>query len=443
MRTTARAVPVPHPTARHLHLPLLLVLALVLWSVAPVALAEPSEEPAAERGYQAVGPEVTGGASLAQAPLIAPGIHLDSFAQGETEDRDGTGTVRYYRIAVSGGQRVHAAATISAPLFEDGLPEERQGLGLEAGFVDASGDSCTEKYEPNMGEFSTGDGPITATAMSSQSGWDGCAGEEMFLRVTRSGTRAADQALPVEIQVAIEPAGIGGGSPAVTEEIEDDGASPVPPASDEVLTPGRSFATATEVEPGSHVLSLTPGEVAMLRIEVGEGQRLRWRTEVTSQPEKAGYLVLAVRNAVRNTVTVRGGDQPLFGGTQVEGGGMAAPVDRGNRSSSISAVATAWLPGTHTVILQRTQLKEGADPASAEPITVVLTLELDGEVSPDAPEGTVLELGEPFLARGPLAALGLDTSGMRLLQLGGAGVLTMLGLLLGLASVLVLRRRRV
>ena len=74
---------------------------------------------------------------------------------------------------------------------------------------------------------------------------------------------------------------------------------------------------------------------------------------------------------------------------------------------------------------------------------MVLTLELDGEVSPDAPEGTVLELGEPFLARGPLAALGLDTSGMRLLQLGGAGVLTMLGLLLGLASVLVLRRRRV
>src|SRR5690606_36767511 len=102
MRTTARAVPVPHPTARQLHLPLLLVLALVLWSVAPVALAEPSEEPAAVRGYQAVGPAVTGGASLAQAPLIAHRNHHPTFAQGETEDRDGTGTVRYYRIAVSG-----------------------------------------------------------------------------------------------------------------------------------------------------------------------------------------------------------------------------------------------------------------------------------------------------------------------------------------------------
>lgn len=438
MRTTVRALPV----LRALPVPLVLALALVLWSAAPVALADPSEQPAAERAYRAVGPEVAGGASQAQAPMIAPGLHLDTFAKGSRDDMDDTGTVRFYRIAVGGGQRVHAAATIAAPPYPDGLPETPEDLGLDLALLTAGGDTCTDGGYADVGESYTGDGPVTSTVVSDVMGWDGCAGEQLFLRVTRTGGRAAEEPLPVEIQVAIEPVGIGGGAPSVTEPIVDDGASPVPPADEEELVPGRSFATAAEVEPGSYVLSLVPGEVAMLRLEVAEGQRLRWRVEVTSQPEQAGTLSLRVANAVRDQVTVDGGDLLLGGGDPVDGGGMTAPVDRGNRGSDVASIASTWLPGTHTVTLQRLQLSEGADPASAEPITVVLTLELDGEPAEDAPEGSVLELGEPFLERGPLARLGLDAAGVRLLQIGGAGALTLLGLLLGLSGVLVLRRRR-
>src|SRR5699024_3009132 len=192
-----------------------------------------------------------------------------------------TGTVKYYRIPVSSGQRVHAAATIAAPPYPDGVPEEADELSMAVTFVTAGDDVCEDDGLDGVGQTDTGDGPVTSTAVSGVVGWDGCPGEELFLRLTRTGTRAGDSPLPVEIQVAVEPAGVGGGSPAVTEEIEDSGAAPVPPETDEPFTPGRSFATAPEVEPGSYILELEPGEVGVMRIPVQEGQRLRWRVEVT------------------------------------------------------------------------------------------------------------------------------------------------------------------
>src|SRR5699024_6649811 len=215
----------------------------------------------------------------------------------------------------------------------------------------------------------TGDGPVTSTAVSGVVGWDGCPGEELFLRLTRTGTRAGDSPLPVEIQVAVEPAGVGGGSPAVTEEIEDSGAVPVPPETDEPFTLGRSFATAPEVAPGSYLLELDPGEVGVLRLPVGEGQRLRWRVEETSQPEDAGELALRVSNAVREQVTVGGGSWMMSPDDRVAGGGMTAPVSLGNRGSDLPSVASAWLPGTHYVTLQRLQRPAEAEPAGDGTVT--------------------------------------------------------------------------
>lgn len=431
-RTAERARALPAVAA--------LVLALVLFSIPSAALADPTEQPAAERAYQAVGPEVSGGGSQAQAPLLVPGLHRDSLDEGAELGEEGS--VKFYRVAVGGGQRLHAAATIAAPPYPDGLPREIEGLGVDLEVLTAGGDVCSDGGTDDVGEYSTGDGPITSSIVSDVMGYGGCAGEELFLRVARTGSRAGDQPLPVEIQVAIEPAGIGGGEPAVTEEIEDEGADPVPPEDEEPLEPGRSFGTAAEVAPGSYVLELVPGEVAALRLEVPEGQRLRWRAEVTSQPENPGSLSLGVANAVRDQVTVGGGTWTPSTTTPVTGGGMFAPVDRGNRSSELTSIASAWLPGTHTVLLQRLQLPDDAEPERGEPVTVVLTLALDGEVAEDAPEGSVLELGEPFLPRGPLSGIGLDVSGRELLLLGGAGTLTVLSALLGIAGLLVLRMRR-
>lgn len=423
---------------------LMLVAALVLWGGLPAAQAEPTQDPAAASGhaYQAVGPAVVGAGSQAQAPLLLPGIHLDTFALGAQSDRDDAGTSKYYRIAVGNGQRVHAAATIAAPPYVDGVPGGTDELGLGVTFLTAGGDVCEDSGIDDVGQWQTGDGPITSSVVSGVMSFDGCPGEELFLRVTRTGSRANDSPLPVEIQVAIEPAGVGGGSPAVTEEIEDDGAAPVPPAQDEPFTAGRSFATAPEVAPGSYVLELVPGEVGLVRIPVQEGQRLRWRVEVTSQPEGAGELALRVTNAAREQVTAGGGSWRMTPDDRVAGGGMTTPVDRGNRSSELSSVASAWLPGMQTVLLQRLQRPADAEPAGEEPVTVVLTLEVEGDAAENAPEDSVLELGETTLEHGPLAALGIETSWGRLAMFAGAGVLTVLGLLAGIAGVLVLRLRR-
>lgn len=418
------------------------VLVLVLGG-APAALAGPGEEvevPA--HAYRAAGPAVSGGASQAQAPLLEPGIHLDSFALGAQSEEEPAGTVKYYRVAVSSGQRVHASATIAAPPYADGVPESPDRLSLGIAVLTAGGETCEDSGIDDVGRPHTGDGPITSSAVSGIVGWDGCAGEELFLRITRAGGRAADSPLPVEIQIAIEPAGVDGGAPAVTEEIEDSGARPTPPADDEPFTPGRSYATAPEVDPGSYVMELVPGEVGVMRVEVKEGQRLRWRVEETAQPAGAGELSLRVSNAVRESVSVDGGSWVMNPDGRVSGGGMTAPVDRGNRGSELASVASAWLPGTHYVVLQRLQRPVGAEPAGDAPVTVVLTLEVDGEEAADAPAGPVLELGRTQVSSGPLSSLGIDASWGRLGLFGGAGLLALLGVLSTTAGLLVLRLRR-
>ena len=416
-------------------------------ALAPAALAEPEsngERPPAH-AYRASGLEVEGGTSIAQAATIDPGIHLDGFARGSEDTFSSQGTRKYYRIAVEDGQRVHAAATIAPDPYEDGLPEEPEALEVTAGFLTADGDTCTGSSTEQIGESHVGDGPVSATAVSEVVGPDGCRGSELFLLVIRKGPRAFETELPVEIQVAIQPPGIGGGSPAVEEEIEDAGASPLPPEGSEPIALGRSFAEATPLEPGSYLVELVPGETGLVSVQVGEGQRLRWRTEEVSEPgEDPGAMSLRVHNAARAVVTTDEGPWHLGVGNGVHGGAMTAPVDLGNRGSDLDSVQSAWLPGTHTVMLQRFQRETDAASSGSEPVRLVLTLEVQGEVAADAAEGDVLELGEISGSEASEGWLGLgDWSPARLLMLAGAAGLGVLGLVTFLAgSALLLLRRR-
>ena len=423
-------------------LPALLAASLVLVSGMPAALADPPAEgelPA--YAYAADGEQVEGGGSLAQAAVVEPGIHLDSYAQGASEEF-GSGTTKYYRVAVEDGQRVRSSATIAAPPYPGGLPEGYEGLDLQISYLTAGGDTCDDSSSSSTGATMVGDGPITSSAVSGVVGPDGCAGTELFIQVTRTGLRAADEPLPVEIQVAIQPSGIGGGSPSVDEEIEDDGASPVAPATDEPIELGRSFSSATPLEPGSYVVELVPGESGLVRIPVQEGQRLRWRTEVTSQPEGAGEISLFAFNAAREPVAVGGGTWQMSDYDPIAGGGMAAPVDRGNRSSELSGVESAWLPGTQTIQLHRLQRASDAEPAGDDPVTLVLTLEVDGEIAADAADGTVLELGDTTSGSSPGGFLGLGDGLGRIALFVGAGLLALIALVTGAAGILVLRLRR-
>ncbi|MEY8657041.1 hypothetical protein [Brachybacterium paraconglomeratum] len=413
--------------------------ALVLAAPVLPALAGPVPElPVLAEGeppaiaYAAQGPEVSGGASLAEAPSLEPGLHRDVLERGGAESGE-DGTVKYYRIAVEDGQRVHAAATIAAPPVAGGLPEESTPLTLDVSFLTAGGEACDDTGRTDVGESQEGDGPITTTAVSEAMGPDGCAGEELFVKVAREGPKDREDPLPVELQLAVQPAGLGGGAPALEEPLEDDGARPVAPEDPEPLEPGRSIADATEVAPGSHVLELVPGETALLRLPVQEGQRLRWRTEIVSAPEdEPGQLSLRVLDAVRAPVAVNGGRSAIGSAGTVRGGGMAAPVDLGNRASDQDSIRSAWLPGTHTIQMHRMQRTAGADPAGDERVRLILTLEVEGDPAEDAAEGPVLELGD--IRTGPGTAV--------VLRLAGAGALGLVGLALAAAGAFVLRPRR-
>ena len=403
---------------------------LILLAAPQAALADP------EREYQAEGAAVEGGSSIAGAPTVTPGVHLDSFETGSAEVYE-DGTVKYYRVDLEEGERIHGAATIDAPAYSEGLPEERSALEVALGFVTAGGEDCNDDSSDTVGETGTGDGPITTSRVSGVLGPEECAGDALFLQVIRKGPRAQETALPVEIQIAIEPAGLEGGEPAVSEPVEDEGASPVAPESSEALDPGRSFLGATPVEPGSVILDLVPGESAMLAIDVAEGQRLRWRTEVTAAPdEDPGDLSLRAYDPVRGQVAVGGGRWGITPSATIQGGGMAAPVDLGNRSSDDRSIASTWLPGRHYVQVQRLQRDRDDEPSGSAPVRLILTLEVAGEPLADAAETPVLEMGETA------STLGGEISWGRIAKLLGAGVLGLTGLVTGVAGAVVLRRRR-
>lgn len=419
------------------------LLAVILLVTAAPALAEPAGEPEVPpTAYQATGPAIEGGSSIAQAPTVAPGLHRDSFAVG-SEELGTDGTAKYYRIAVEDGQRVHAAATIAAPPHAHGLPKEGAGtIDLGISFVTASGADCNGTSPTDVGETTPADGPLTTVRVSGEVGPETCAGTELFLRITRMGDYLAGTPLPVEVQIAIEPAGIQGGGPSVTEPVEDGGASPVAPEDPDPLELGRSLTAARQLDAGSYVIELVPGEVGYVALTVGEGQRLRWRTEVVSEPgEEPGRFVLLTQNAVRDLVTVDGGLTAVGMRGTVAGGGMAAPVAVGNRTSDSPSVRSAWLPGTYTVMVQRLQRPEGAPAGGTDPVRMILTLEVEGEATGDGQD--VLELGElpSGSSGGVLGAISALGAGQWVL-LAAAGLLAVVGMLTGVAGVVLLGVRR-
>lgn len=414
-----------------------LTASAVLVLAAPAALAQPTPQPGPGQ-YAPAGARVEGGSSIAQAPLLEPGVSLDVLEKGGTQ-QDRMGTSKYYRVDVAEGQVLHAAATIAAPPYGRPVPSPAQDLSADLEIVGSGGADCTSESPTVNGESGSGDGPITTQLASAPAGEE-CPAGSMFLKVTRSGLRAAGTALPVEIQVSLEKAGAVTGSPVRSDPIEDTGADPVAPASDDPLDPGRSLAAPTEVEPGSYVLELAPGDSDVLAIPVAAGQRLRWRTEIVSDPgESPGSVSLTVVDPARELVTVRGGTESIGDRGSVRGGGMVAPIAPGNRQSDDDAIATAWLPGRHSVVVHRLQRTEfdhqfGGD-AGDEPIRMILTLEVEGKADDSVRTADLVELGDVSAGGFFSGVLG------RVAALGGAAVLGLIAAASGVGGVVLLRRR--
>lgn len=350
------------------------------------------------QGYEVGGTPVSGGQSPQKAAAIQPGDWLDTFATG-AEDYTDEGQKKYYRIDLAKGQRVHASATIIPPPGDNGIGDvgSTDQLWLDMDVVDADGDSCAAASDGSIGSTMTADEPVGAQADSAPAGDDdGCAAGPVYLEVGRSGTKYADQPLPVEITTAIEKAGTDGSSDGSSDGTKGGGADAArkPARASEnkgasqgaaptrLTELGRSPSSAPLLEPGDYEIEMVPGDFRALAVQVDEGQKLSWAIEPDDDtfdgPDTELDVVL--RNPLRQVVFPQ--DITVFDAVNTSGrtgGGMSAPVQLANRTSDDESVSTNWLGGRQQMDLVLTTLGGTDADAKKETRRYHLTIAVDGK----------------------------------------------------------------
>lgn len=386
--------------------------------------------PAQARGYEPTGDAVEGGTAIADAPLLAPGDHLDAL--------DGPGDDAYYRVDGADGRRIWATATLSAP---DGLAlpsaSSYATWGVRVEILDAGGSACTAASDSSIGETSNAELPLLAWAVTDPLGTDdACASGPMFVHVERTGELGEDQSTPLELHIASQPPLEAAPGDIPAEILEDEGPAPADPPSPEPVALGTSYGAAVPLAPGSHVVELDARTARYATVDVAEGQRLRWRLEVTegdADSSTGRQVSVRQRNALRMPVALADGGVYDISATRggIGGGGTAAPLRARHIGAEDSSIVSTWLSGT-----QYLQLALGPgyaeDPSAPDdtPVRAILTIEVDGQAEP-TPQTAGADTGDsPFAA---LPWYRITT---------GAGALAALGLGLGLLTARFLLRRR-
>ena len=199
---------------------------------------------------------------------------------------------------------------------------------------------------------------------------------------------------------------------------------------------GTSYGAAVPLAPGSHVVELDARTARYATVDVAEGQRLRWRLEVTegdADSSTGRQVSVRQRNALRMPVALADGGVYDISATRggIGGGGTAAPLRARHIGAEDSSIVSTWLSGT-----QYLQLELGPgyaeDPSAPNdtPVRAILTIEVDGQAEP-TPQTAGADTGDsPFAA---LPWYRITT---------GAGALAALTAGLGLLAVRHLLRRR-
>ncbi|MCG7308421.1 VWA domain-containing protein [Brachybacterium sp. ACRRE] len=421
------------------------------------------------QGYEVGGTPVSGGGSPQKGAVIQPGDWLDTFDRGAKEYTD-EGEKKYYRIDLAKGQRLHASATIIPPPGDNGIAHasSTDQLWLDADVVDSDGTSCAAESDGSIGSTMTADAPVGAQVDSAPAGDDGCATGPVYLEVERSGTKYADQPLPVEITVAIEKTESDSGSDGDSGgSANGDGAGTAANASENKGTSqgsapksltdlGRSPSSAPLLGPGDYEIEMVPGDFRALKVQVDEGQKLSWTLEPEddSSNSSSTELDVTLRNPLRQVVFPQ--DVSAFDEvhtTGPTGGGMSSPVQLANRSSDDRSVSTNWLGGRQEMDLALTTLGGTDADATKETVRYHLTIGVDGEAGKNP--GLVTE---PTPPKAPAAGSGdapgtsdgvgggsahAGSHGSRTaLVVGAAGAGTVALLAAGAALALRARRRR-
>ncbi|MFI7245595.1 hypothetical protein [Streptomyces qinglanensis] len=224
--------------------------------------------------------QITGAASSADAPEVAPGLFTDRIRPGQE---------KYYALDLDAKADFHVTATAvpepgSRVTFQDGLKVTLQNT---------DGDSCSEGSAAGNGDTAF---PLAATAsrlMGDPADEDCRAAGPYLVHVVREeGDNSDPSSWPLELSVMAEP-GLKGGIPAprpgAEKETDAHNTRPAPPSGPaENRTGGTGFNDARALGDGVWKDRVRAGETRWFRVPVDWGQRLYARTELPNSARRSG-----------------------------------------------------------------------------------------------------------------------------------------------------------
>ncbi|WP_431980725.1 hypothetical protein [Streptomyces qinglanensis] len=224
--------------------------------------------------------QITGAASSADAPEVAPGLFTDRIRLGQE---------KYYTLDLDAQADVHVTATAvpepgSKVTFQDGLK-----VTLE----NTDGDSCSEGSAVGNGDTAF---PLAATAsrLMGDPADEECrtAGPYLVHVVREEGGNSDPSSWPLELSVMAEP-GLKGGIPAprpgAEQETDAHNTRPAPPSGPaDARSGGTGFNDARALGDGVWKDRVRAGETRWFRVPVDWGQRLYVRTELPNSARRSG-----------------------------------------------------------------------------------------------------------------------------------------------------------
>lgn len=415
---------------RKLVLSTALGLALVAQG-ATAAVAEQSPE-SKILAHQPVGADITGSDSMDSAPRLEAGAHQDRLpVTGEEQ-------ARYYKLPdIQDGERL----TVSGQPIVDmmGEPTSRESMRLRAELLDSQGRACAGNSNASISRSNSTPLPVLHLQTTAKDTYSTCFSNEddtVYLKLQRTGQWQAQDEVPVELRVSVEPAV----DPTSLSGVMPEQQPPVSVTLSGEPSPvsgGSGFATATELSAGTiSADSVLPYEVKYYKVHLSEGQRLSYRLSV--QPsENASASGLA-------TGTYSPLLAPDVAGTswdKLSREDVGASVTRSTLSEVSRDLVDGYggrfglrVPGDYYIAVAGT----ANDPRGLNPLNYSLAVEVSGEAkNTGAWEPDIGEQGQA-LAAGDAGSSSWLPSGAQLgAFLGGAAVA-----LAGFAGLWLLRRKR-
>lgn len=358
------------------------------------------------QGYEAAGTPITGGSSLAQAPLLLPGPATDTLASHARHEQIGhrlgtddfaDGDVKFYRVPVPEGY----SPVLSATLVKS--REERQAAGTSVVAVEAApiggrpDNACFSNRAYDAADPDVHETLPTAVwsartameqALADPQRRAECLTEdgELVLAVAQETTNPVAQPSTVELLLSYEPIAVPAGSPDETRT-----QVPEPARTDPVaVVGGGSFDAAAPLTAGQTVSdTVLPGKTRYYRVDAQAGQSLAARMDVRGDAETAESVTAQLHNPLRELMALAHDGDPdapphrLFGTVHArEAQSMHAstllPIDPRRRTQDVQDTDTGGsisVPGGQYVAVTRAYHDDAAD----EPLAFELTVDVTGQ----------------------------------------------------------------